>query len=97
LLEQKLDKLQQQTSANTQAAADANAKAAKASARATDAKTVANANAAIPVKVPAAPSGVVVTMPNNRPTICTADERNCVAITSRYWDVGAMTFVSQHR
>jgi phosphate-selective porin OprO/OprP len=93
MLEQKLDKLQQQTSANTQAAADANAKAAKANARATDAKTVANANAAIPVKVPAAPSGVVVTMPNNRPTICTADERNCVAITSRvHWDVGGYDY-----
>jgi phosphate-selective porin OprO and OprP len=93
MLEQKLDKLQQQTSANTQAAADANAKAAKANARATDAKTVANANAAIPVKVPVAPSGVVVTMPNNRPTICTADERNCVAITSRvHWDVGGYDY-----
>ena len=34
---------------------------------------VANANAAIPLKGPAPASGVVVTMPNNRPTICTAD------------------------
>jgi phosphate-selective porin OprO/OprP len=85
LLEQKLDKIQWQTSANT--AATANAKAeAKAEAKA----AVASANAAIP---PVAPSGVVVTMPNNRPTICTADEQNCVAITSRlHWDVGGYDY-----
>ena len=45
LMEQKLDKLQRQTTANTAAAANANAKA--------DAKvSVANANAAYPVKGP---------------------------------------------
>jgi len=45
LMEQKLDAIQKQTAANTTAAAKANAKA--------DAKvTVANANAAIPVKGP---------------------------------------------
>ena len=58
MLEQKLDKLQQQTTANTQATADANAKAAKANttAKAADAKavSVANANAALPVKGPVA-------------------------------------------
>src|ERR1700741_1467531 len=48
LLEQKLDKLQKQTSANTPAAAKANAKAEDAKASA--AVNVANANAAIPVK-----------------------------------------------
>src|SRR3979409_1190549 len=64
LMEQKLDNLQKQTTANTAAAAKVNAKA--------DAKvTVANANAAYPVKGPVAPSDVVVKMPNNRPTICT--------------------------
>src|SRR6266436_719914 len=76
LLEQKLDKLQKQTSANTTAAANANAKV-DATAK------VANANAAIPVKGPVAPSGAVVTMPGNRPTICTDDGLNCVAITGR--------------
>src|SRR6266403_3896844 len=75
-MEQKLDKLQKQTTANTNAAATANA---KADARATGA---ANVNGAIPVKGPVAPSDVVVTMPNNRPTICTADNQNCIAITS---------------
>src|SRR3984893_17318291 len=86
LMEQKLDKLQRQTAANTTAAANANAKA--------DAKVnVASANAAYPVKGPVAASGVVVTMPNNRPTICTADEQNCVAITSRvHWDVGGYDY-----
>src|SRR6266702_631704 len=76
MLEQKLDKLQKQTTANTTAAANANAKV-DATAK------VANANAAIPVKGAVAPAGAVVTMPGNRPTICTADGLNCVAITGR--------------
>ncbi|MGV7212162.1 OprO/OprP family phosphate-selective porin [Bradyrhizobium sp. UFLA05-112] len=88
LLEQKLDKLQNQTAANTAATAKA-----KAEARTEAKAAVANAQAAIPVKGPVAPSGVVVTMPNNRPTICTADEQNCVAITSRvHWDVGGYDY-----
>jgi phosphate-selective porin OprO/OprP len=95
MLEQKLDRLQKQTTENTQAAADANAKAAKANAKAADAKatSIANANAVIPVKSPVPPSGVVVTMPNNRPTICTADDQNCIAITSRvHFDVGGYNY-----
>ena len=95
MLEQKLDRLQKQTNSNTQAAADANAKAAKANAKATNATAASatNANAAIPVKGPVTPAGVVVTMPNNRPTICTADEQNCVGITSRvHWDVGGYRY-----
>ena len=92
MLEQKLDKLQNQTAANTAAAAKTKAEA-KAEARSEAKAVVANANAAIPVKGPVAPSGVVVTMPNNRPTICTADEQNCVAITSRvHWDVGGYNY-----
>ena len=36
-----------------------------------------------------AASGVVVSMPNNRPTLSTADGRNSIAITGRvHWDVG---------
>lgn len=32
-------------------------------------------------------------MPNNRPTICTADQQNCVAITSRlHFDVGGYDY-----
>jgi phosphate-selective porin OprO/OprP len=89
LMEQKLDKLQQQTSANTTAAANANAKVdarAKAEVRPVN---LANANAAYPIKGPVAPPDAVVHMTNNRPTICTADEQNCVSITSRiHWDVG---------
>jgi phosphate-selective porin OprO/OprP len=84
LMEQKLDALQRQTAANTTAAAKANA---KANARLT------GADAAIPIKAPVAPSGVVVTMPGNRPTICTADNLNCVAITSRvHFDVGGYDY-----
>ncbi len=84
LMEQKLDKLQRQTAANT-AAATANAKA--------DAKVnVANA-AAYPVKSQIAPSDAVVKMPNNRPTICTADDQNCVSIVSRvHFDAGGYDY-----
>ena len=85
LMEQKLDRLQKQTSANTTAAANANAKVASVA-------SVANANAAY-TKGPVAPSGVLVTMPNNRPTICTADNQNCVSITSRlHLDVGGYDY-----
>src|SRR3954465_8995613 len=76
LMEQKLDALQKQTAANTAAAAKASAKA--------DVKVApVNAHAAIPVKGPAVVPEAIVKMPNNRPTICTADDQNCVAITSR--------------
>jgi phosphate-selective porin OprO/OprP len=96
LLEQKLDKLQSQTAANTAATAKARSEAkaeAKAEARSEAKAVVANANAAIPLKAPPPGSGVIVTMPNNRPTICTADEQNCVAITSRvHWDVGGYNY-----
>src|SRR5260370_5635097 len=87
LMEQKLDKLQKQTTANTNAAAAAKA---KADARATGA---ANVNAAIPVNGSIAPSDVVVKLPNNRPTICTADDQNCIAITSRlHFDAGGYDY-----
>ncbi|WP_035984193.1 OprO/OprP family phosphate-selective porin [Bradyrhizobium sp. STM 3843] len=91
ILEQKLDRLQKQTTANTQAAATASAKAETAKA---DIKAaVANANAAIPTKGPVAASGVVVTMPNNRPTICTIDGENCISLTSRlHFDVGGYNY-----
>src|SRR5258705_12766150 len=73
------------TAANTAAAATATAKA--------DAKvSVANA-AAYPVKGQIAPSDAVVKMPNNRPTICTADDQNCVSIVSRvHFDAGGFDF-----
>jgi phosphate-selective porin OprO/OprP len=85
LMEEKLDKLQKQTAANTAAAASAKAEAKV---------SVANANAAAAaIKAPVAPSGVVVKMPNNRPTICTADDQNCIAITSRvHFDAGGYNY-----
>ncbi|SFI29887.1 OprO/OprP family phosphate-selective porin [Bradyrhizobium sp. Gha] len=96
LLEQKLDKLQNQTAANTAAAAKTRAEAkaeAKAEARSEAKAVVANANAAFPVKGAPPTAGVIVTMPNNRPTICTADQANCVAITGRvHWDVGGYDY-----
>jgi phosphate-selective porin OprO and OprP len=86
MMEQKLDRLQKQTAANTTAAANANAKAeAKVSG--------ATASAAYPVKGPVSASDVVVKMPNNRPTICTADDQNCISITSRlHIDVGGYNY-----
>jgi len=96
MLEQKLDKLQSQIAANTAATAKAKVEAkaeAKAEARSEAKAVVANANAAFPVKGAPPLSGVIVTMPNNRPTICTADQANCVAITSRvHWDVGGYDY-----
>ena len=87
LLEQKLDKLQKQTAANTTAAANANAKA-KAGIKAATA-----ANAAYPAKGPVASADAVVHMTNNRPTICTADEQNCIAITGRlHFDGGGYDY-----
>lgn len=93
LLEQKLDSVQKQTAANTAAAANAKSEA-KAEARSEAKAAMAKANAAIPVKGPVAPpSGILVKMPNNRPTICTADDQNCIAITTRvHWDVGGYDY-----
>jgi phosphate-selective porin OprO/OprP len=83
LMEQKLEKLEKKTSANTAAAANANAKA--------DASV--KASAAYPIKGPVPSIDAVVHMPNNRPTICTVDEQNCVAITSRlHLDVGGYNY-----
>jgi phosphate-selective porin OprO/OprP len=93
LMEQKLDRLQKQTAANTVSAATANAKADARVKADTKVVNLAHANAPNPVKGPVAPSGVVVTMPNNRPTICTADDQNCIAITSRInFDVGGYDY-----
>jgi phosphate-selective porin OprO/OprP len=89
LLEQKLDRLEKQGAANAAAAASAKAQAKAA---------VANTNAAIPAKaVPPltapVPTEAVVTMPNNRPTICTADQQNCISLTSRiHFDGGGYDY-----
>jgi phosphate-selective porin OprO/OprP len=87
LMEQKLDALQKQTAANTKAAAKANRKP-------DDNIAVTNASAAIPVKgAVISPDAAVVTMPGNRPTICTADDLNCVAIVSRlHFDAGGYDY-----
>jgi phosphate-selective porin OprO/OprP len=101
LLEQKLDNLQKQTSANTTATAKAKSEAkaeakaaAKVEAKAEAQAAVANANAAVPyTKGPMMASGAVVSMPNNRPTICTADGQNCIGITGRlHYDIGGYDY-----
>jgi phosphate-selective porin OprO/OprP len=90
MLEQKLDRLQRQTAANTAAAAEAKTRGGAADARSL---ALVDANAAIPVKSSVAPSGGVVLMPNNRPTICTADQQNCVSLTSRvHFDAGGYDY-----
>lgn len=88
LMEEKLDRLQKQTAANTAAAAKANAKA-DANAKV----TVVDPNAPAPIKAPPPPPDVIVKMPNNRPTICTADEQNCIALTGRLdFDAGGYDY-----
>jgi phosphate-selective porin OprO/OprP len=87
-LEQKLDRLEKRTATNAAAAA-----AAKSNAKAVSKVNVANASAAIPVKNPVVPSDAIVKMPDNRPTICTADNLNCIAITSRLnFDAGGYDY-----
>jgi phosphate-selective porin OprO and OprP len=88
LMEEKLDRLQKQTTVNTAAAAKANAKAeAKAKVG------VVEANGIVAVKAPAPPPDAIVKMPNNQPTICTADEQNCIALTSRLqFDAGGYDY-----
>ena len=98
LMEQKLDRLEKQTAVNTSATARATAKVEKVEAKAnvkpdTKLADAANANAAYPVKGPFPAPDVTVRLPNNRPTICTADGQNCVSITSRVmWDVGGYDY-----
>jgi phosphate-selective porin OprO/OprP len=49
----------------------------------------------IQAQPPSAPSGIVVSMPNNRPTISSADGQNSIALTGRiHWDVGDYMNVS---
>ena len=86
-MEEKLDRLQKQTAAKTVAAAKANAKTEA------NAKVSVDANGVVPVKAPAAPPDTIVKMPNNRPTVCTADEQNCIALTSRlHFDAGGYDY-----
>ncbi len=82
MLEEKLDKIQKRTDARIAAIATAPAK-----------PSAPNNSAALPVKGPAGLPEAVVLMPNNRPTICTADQQDCVAITSRlHFDVGGYDY-----
>ena len=86
-VEEKLDRLQKQTAAKTVAAAKANAGTEA------NAKVSVDASGAVPVKAPAAPPNSIVKMPNNRPTVCTADEQNCIALTSRLdFDAGGYDY-----
>ena len=77
LLEAKLDKLQKQTNARPP----------------TPPRTSAPGPYALPAKGPAPPPEAIVLMPNNRPTICTYDQQNCIAITSRvHYDIGGYDY-----
>src|SRR3954471_16535249 len=79
-LEQKLDKLQRQSDAIATSAAKSNAKPSDAKAGV----SVTTANAAYPIKSVIERPMATAKMPGNRPTICTADELNCVGITGRF-------------
>src|SRR5215212_9372051 len=77
LMQQKLDRLEKQTNVTAKAGANVAAVAPKA---------------AYAQKGPLPPS-TLVKMPNNRPTICTADDQNCVSITSRlHFDAGGYDY-----
>src|SRR5262249_3270105 len=94
LLEQKIDQLEKQSNARTVAAPKTASPLPAVAASKTAAPPSTTATyAALPVKSPAAAPETVVLMPNNRPTICTADEQNCVAITSRlHFDGGGYDY-----
>jgi phosphate-selective porin OprO and OprP len=78
LMQQKLDRLEKQTNVTAKAGANVAAVAPKA---------------AYAQKGPLPPSEALVKMPNNRPTICTADDQNCVSITSRlHFDAGGYDY-----
>jgi phosphate-selective porin OprO/OprP len=88
LIEEKLDRLQKQTAAKTVAAPKANGKT-EANAKV----TAGEANGVVPVKALPPRPDAIVKMPNNRPTICTADEQNCISLTSRLdFDAGGYDY-----
>lgn len=85
-LEEKLDRLQKQSTAGRPVVRKDPAPTAVASVNA------GNANAVLPLKVAPA-SDTTVKLTNNRPTICTADDQNCIAITSRlHFDAGGYDY-----
>jgi phosphate-selective porin OprO/OprP len=78
-LERKLDALQKGTATNTQAVKNI--------------QTIVEKDAALPAKAPVAKPTALLTMPNNRPTFCTDDKRNCVALTGRLqFDAGGYNY-----
>src|SRR6201993_2817333 len=88
LMEEKLDRLQKQTTAKTVAAAKANAKTEPSANVTAD-----GANGVVPVNALPPRPEAIVKMPNNRPTICTADEQNCISLTSRlHFDAGGYDY-----
>jgi phosphate-selective porin OprO and OprP len=88
LIEEKLDRLQKQTAAKTVATAKAAAKT-EANTKVTDDA----ANSVVPVKALPPRPDAIITMPNNRPTICTADRENCISLTSRLdFDAGGYDY-----
>lgn len=88
LMEEKLDRLEKRTAGKTVAPAKATAKG-----EATTKVTVYDDNGVVPAKAPPPRSDAIVTMPNNRPTICTADQQNCISLTGRLdFDAGGYDY-----
>ena len=79
LMEVKLDKLQKQTNGQAGCAAERHLVSGPSKGRL--------------AKGPAPQPEAIVLMPNNRPTICTYDQQNCIAITSRvHYDIGGYDY-----
>jgi phosphate-selective porin OprO and OprP len=78
LMEEKLDRLQKQTAAKTEANAKVSAD---------------DGNGVVPVKALPPRPDAIVKMPNNRPTICSVDEQNCISLTGRLnFDAGGYDY-----
>jgi phosphate-selective porin OprO and OprP len=88
LIEEKLDRLEKRTAAKPVAPAKAAAKG-----EASTKITAVDTNSVVPAKALPSRSGAIVTMPNNRPTICTADQQNCISLTGRLdFDAGGYDY-----
>jgi phosphate-selective porin OprO/OprP len=92
---QQIDKLQDQIRALQRELQQIKAKVAKAESRAEAAPVTQQPAAALPpAKVAvAAPTAIVKMSPDNRPSICTPDQLNCISLTSRlHLDVGGYNY-----
>jgi len=87
---QQIDKLQEQIQALQREVQALKGQVAKSEKRAAAAPSPAYPVAKAPAP---APTAIVKMSPNNRPSICTPDNQNCIAVTSRlHLDVGGYSY-----